>query len=298
MPDPLTDGPPPPPPTPLATLEETAADIRSLLRTRRENNYVLGWRLQQMKEQARARGENWTAWFDETVRAFDIRTAQRWMKWAKEVDKKRTWLPTPEENDKVSLSDHWYTPKAVIDAARQVLGHIDLDPATSVKANVRGKWKAADRIYTEKPEPGSDGVDGLKQPWAGRVWCNPPYNRLTKEFVEKAWDAYRNNSVTAILLLNRLHVVQPWFGPMFHFPICYCRKGLRFEIPLKSGKMKTSSPQQGSIFVCVSTPRLWRKFHDVFSWDRSGGYGRVVMVDEEEDDPPKATAADFYPDFK
>ena len=56
---------------------------------------------------------------------------------------------------------------------------------------MRGKWKAADRIYTEKDEPSSDGVDGLNQPWRGRIWCNPPYNVLTKEFVQKTWDEYR-----------------------------------------------------------------------------------------------------------
>ena len=60
-----------------------------------------------------------------------------------------------------------YTPPAIIEGIRTILGGIDLDPASSVEANTVVK---ANRIYTIED-------DALTQRWvAETVWCNPPFN--------------------------------------------------------------------------------------------------------------------------
>lgn len=69
----------------------------------------------------------------------------------------------------LSLSNEHYTDPGLLDRARQVLGRIELDPASSPTAN---QLVQADRIYTQ-----SD--DGLAQDWTAKtVWLNPPGGRL------------------------------------------------------------------------------------------------------------------------
>ncbi len=61
----------------------------------------------------------------------------------------------------------YYTPQEIIEAARIVLGQIDLDPASSDQANLRVR---ANKYYTAAD-------DGLTREWNGRVWMNHPFGR-------------------------------------------------------------------------------------------------------------------------
>jgi len=58
-----------------------------------------------------------------------------------------------------------YTPAPIIEAARHVMGGIDLDPATT--ASVNAETVRAERFFTREN-------DGLSCVWRGRVWLNPP----------------------------------------------------------------------------------------------------------------------------
>lgn len=58
------------------------------------------------------------------------------------------------------LKDEWLTPPYILKA----LGEFDLDPCAPIKR----PWDTAKKHYTILD-------DGLKQPWQGRVWLNPPY---------------------------------------------------------------------------------------------------------------------------
>lgn len=72
-----------------------------------------------------------------------------------------------------SLNEEWLTPPALL----QQLGPFDLDPC----APINPPWKTADRCFTIYD-------DGLKQPWRGRVWLNPPYGIKAKAWLARLAD--------------------------------------------------------------------------------------------------------------
>lgn len=80
-----------------------------------------------------------------------------------------------------ALKDEWLTPQHVLRA----LGPFDLDPCAPV---VR-PWDTAARHYTIMD-------DGLKQPWTGRVWCNPPYGLAAAQWLARCAD---HDNATALI---------------------------------------------------------------------------------------------------
>ena len=64
-----------------------------------------------------------------------------------------------------SAAVDWYTPAYLMGAVRELLGAIDLDPASCAAAN---ETVGAARYFTEID-------DGLAQRWHGRLFLNPPY---------------------------------------------------------------------------------------------------------------------------
>lgn len=70
-----------------------------------------------------------------------------------------------------SKSNEWYTLPEWIDKARELMGEITLDPASNDEAQ---GWIKATHYYTKEQ-------DGMKLPWFGCVWLNPPYGNRNRE---------------------------------------------------------------------------------------------------------------------
>jgi phage N-6-adenine-methyltransferase len=88
--------------------------------------------------------------------------------------------------------NQWATPPHLIDAARDAMGGIDLDPCTHAAAQERIQ---ATRYYTKAD-------NGLLRAWEGRVWCNPPYGRkIIDRFVAKFCEEYESGCMTQGVLL-------------------------------------------------------------------------------------------------
>jgi len=93
-------------------------------------------------------------------------------------------------------NDECYTPSRYIRLARQVMGGIDLDPASCEAAN--DVVKAA-RYY-------SQAQDGLQQPWPGRIFLNPPYSRGSVIlWVRRLFEEIdRGRCTEAVVLVNQI----------------------------------------------------------------------------------------------
>jgi phage N-6-adenine-methyltransferase len=123
-----------------------------------------------------------------------------------------------------SGNDEWYTPPEYIHAARDVLGGIDLDPASSPAAN---KTVKAERFY-------SIDDDGLTRPWAGRVWMNPPYSTgLVDRFVLRLLDCYQSGEVPAAVVLTNNATDTRWWQTLARrsSAVCMLAGRIRFRGP-------------------------------------------------------------------
>jgi len=135
--------------------------------------------------------------------------------------------PATENHQRINLStnNEWYTPGVFLEAVRQVLGQIDLDPASCAFAN---QVVQATRYYTQED-------DGLHQPWFGKVWMNPPYGREEGErdsnqarWTRRLLDAYHAGDVTEAIMLVNAVPGNRWFVPLKDYPICFPDGRIRF----------------------------------------------------------------------
>ena len=135
-----------------------------------------------------------------------------------------------------SGENEWYTPPRIIEAARAVLGAIDLDPASSAQAQ---RTVQAAQYFTIDD-------DGLKAEWAGRVWMNPPYaKKLIGAFVEKL---IGSPEVTAWITLTNNATDTAWGSALLGAAdaACFITGRVRFLSP--AGEKET--PLQGQM-VCA-----------------------------------------------
>ena len=128
-----------------------------------------------------------------------------------------------------SKTDLWETPKDLFDKLNKEF-HFVLDVCATPE-NAK-----CEEFYTKEQ-------DGLKQPWKGTVWCNPPYGRQIGEWVRRAFLASVSGSTVVMLLPARTDT--RWFHEYI-----YGKAEIRFiRGRLKFGGSKNSAPFPSMVVV-------------------------------------------------
>jgi phage N-6-adenine-methyltransferase len=145
-------------------------------------------------------------------------------------------------------NNEWYTPPEYLEAARVVMGGIDLDPASSEIAN---RAVDASRFYTEDD-------NGLEQPWAGRVWMNPPYAQpLISHFCERVAASYEAEEISAAIVLVNNGTETKWGQRLLgaSSAVCFPSGRIRFVDPEGN---PGGAPLQGQMVAYLgSDPQLF-----------------------------------------
>lgn len=135
-----------------------------------------------------------------------------------------------------SGEQHWYTPQVYLEAAREVMGPLDLDPASSDAAQ---KFVKAKRYYTIDD-------DGINQDWKGVVWLNPPYGSgIVDRFAEKLVGSLEGISHCIALVNNATET--KWFQLLANHSSAICFPATRIRFLDSTGEPK-GSPLQGQVF--------------------------------------------------
>ena len=130
-----------------------------------------------------------------------------------------------------SKTDLWETPQDLFDKLNKEF-HFALDVCATPE-NAK-----CEEFYTKEQ-------DGLKQPWKGTVWCNPPYGRQIGEWVRRAFLASVSGSTVVMLLPARTDT--KWFHDYI-----YRRNNVEIRFirgRLKFGGNKNSAPFPSMVVV-------------------------------------------------
>lgn len=120
----------------------------------------------------------------------------------------------PREVYSSSKSNEWETPQDLFDK-------LDAEFNFTLDAAANAGNAKCENYFTEE-------IDGLTQKWEGTVWCNPPYGRAIKNWVQKAYESAAEGA-TVVLLIPARTCTAYWHDYVMKGEIRFIRGRLRFS---------------------------------------------------------------------
>lgn len=130
-----------------------------------------------------------------------------------------------------SVSKEWGTPIDFFQSLQERFGKFDLDPCTTPDNPLNIPY-----YYTIKE-------DGLRQQWKGQVYCNPPYGKETKKWIQKALNEVNEGHCHRVVMLLPARTDCQWFHQIYN------REGVTIEF-LK-GRLKFRGSNNSAPFPSI-----------------------------------------------
>lgn len=160
-------------------------------------------------------------------------------------------VSTAQLINQTSGNFEYYTPYKIVQAARQTMGKIDLDPASSHLAN---KFVKATSIFTIED-------DGLKQKWFGKVWMNHPFGRDTNpKWIKKIIEEYKCGNIVEACCITYASTSEAWFQPLLSYLQCFLVPRTNYILPDGSKKQGVT---KGSVVTYLGNNSI--NFHESFA---------------------------------
>lgn len=207
--------------------------------------------------------EQWFTWNPEDHADFPIASmpeeeSSHWLPRADRAIAPRTFgmftedrLDFPRQD---TTPDDYYTNPLIIEAARKVLGKIDLDPASHAIAN---RVVRASEFF-------SQAENGLTREWFGRVWLNPPFSKW-KEFLPKLLDEWKSGRIKSMCVLSAMRTVTAqYFSELQEAAVAMCITRGRYRF---WGERAGDSPDDGHaiFYFGKDVPSFIRSFSGIGS---------------------------------
>lgn len=128
-----------------------------------------------------------------------------------------------------SKTDQWATPQKFFNEWNALYGPFDIDVCAD-------STNAKCPVYFDKE------ADGLKQPWVGRCWMNPPYGRDIGAWMKKAIQSY-GEGATVVCLVPARTDTKWWHDYAMRGDIIFIKGRLKF------GDAKNSAPFPSAIII-------------------------------------------------
>ena len=162
-------------------------------------------------------------------------------------------------------ADYWFTPRPFVDACRDVLGGIDLDPFSCWQANEAVVH--AKRFFSRED-------NAFRQEWrAATVFMNPPYSRGTcakavgKFLAEFEARRFRRG----IVLVNNMTDTR-WFRELLDASVAVCLLTGRLSFVTLDGKRVSGNTRGQCSFLFSQTGHGLNRFRQ-----KMAPWGRVLV---------------------
>jgi hypothetical protein len=170
-------------------------------------------------------------------------------------------------------SYEWYTPPEIISLARELMGSIDLDPASSEAANLIVKAK---RFWTKENSP-------LTCRWeAESVFLNPPGevkgDKETKQYPKRFWEHLvinwsRSNVQQAVFVMfsvEQFATLQDCSLAPQDFPLLFLRNRIHFI-------GRGNNPSHSNALVWLPPPQMSKAQQEERLSRLARGFGRIMI---------------------